>query len=92
MSERGGEVKREKGLIEKAMKAFDYIIQYKVVNDGNSSTVREIGEAIGVRAVSHVHYLVKDLAKHGMIELVKGRRGVHTGERGTVEMEGCGEQ
>ena len=59
----------------KALKAFDFIVRYKTENDGNSPSFREIADAIEVKAVSHVHYLVQNLAEHGMIELVKGRKG-----------------
>ena len=82
-------MRRKDGINAKALKALDFIIQYKMENDGNSPTMREIAAGIGVQSVSYVDYLLKDLAAYGKIERVKRRNGSIrvTGGKWTVRAE-----
>lgn len=55
------------GLPIRAQKALEFIIRYKVENDGNSPNMREIGEAIGVKSTSLIDYYLRRLEEAGCI-------------------------
>lgn len=46
---------------------FDFIVQYKQEHDGNSPTIREIGDAVGLRSSSTVNYYLQRLVKEKKI-------------------------
>lgn len=48
---------------------YRYIIRYKRQHAGESPTRREIGEGVGLMAVSTVHYHLVTLQREGMIRL-----------------------
>ena len=47
---------------------FNYIIDYKRQNDGNSPTMREMCDDLDLGSTSYVSYLLDRLAAHGKIE------------------------
>mgnify|MGYP005788443685 FL=1 len=53
-------------LSEKGKKIYDYIRDC-ILNRGFSPTVREIGEELGIKSTSTVHYYLKELAEEGYI-------------------------
>lgn len=46
---------------------YDFIIRYKSSHDGNSPTIREIGEACDISSTSVVTYWLKRLESRGLI-------------------------
>ena len=60
---------------ERAVKALDFIIRYKQDFDGNSPSLREIGQAVGTRSTSYTSFLLKELERFGKIRFPSdGRR------------------
>ena len=58
-------------------KVYDYLIAFKIANQGNSPTIREIGDACGVSSTSVVRYYLDGLVKAGLIERnKKGHRNL----------------
>lgn len=53
-------------LSEKGKRIYDYIRDC-ILNRGFSPTVREIGEELGIKSTSTVHYYLKELAEEGYI-------------------------
>ena len=53
-------------------KIFDFIVDYKKKNDGNSPTVRTITEQFGISSTSVTYYVLRKLVKWGKITLNKG--------------------
>ena len=51
--------------------AFAFIISYKHANDGNSPTIREIGQACGISSTSFVSNILYRLEHQGLIRLPK---------------------
>lgn len=52
---------------ERQMKILDYFIAYKKTHDGNSPTIREIGQELGISSTSVVHYHLEAMVKKGML-------------------------
>lgn len=52
-----------------ADRVMDFIIQYKAQHDGNSPTMREIGQAIDIPSTSRIRCLLKVLVSDGLIKL-----------------------
>ncbi len=50
---------------------FDFIVVYKCANDGNSPTIREIGQACGISSTSFVSNILARLERQGLIRLPK---------------------
>lgn len=48
---------------------FEFIVEYKSQNDGNSPTIREIADGCGISSTSVVNYNLMKLAKFGIISL-----------------------
>lgn len=46
-----------------------YIRDYKAGHDGQSPTIRQIGDATGITSTSMVHYYLKALEEMGLIAL-----------------------
>jgi SOS-response transcriptional repressor LexA len=46
---------------------YDFIVSYKKSHDGNSPTIREIGEACGISSTSVVSYWLHRLESRGLI-------------------------
>lgn len=75
--------KRKPGLTDRERAVLDFIIRYKTVNDGNSPTIREIGDVLWISSNSLVSHYLTQLQKAGYIrrsetsaryiELVGGR-------------------
>ena len=53
----------------KLVQMFNFIVSWKTKNDGNSPTIRDIGEFMGIDSTSHISYLLRKLEELGMIEL-----------------------
>jgi SOS-response transcriptional repressor LexA len=46
---------------------YDYIVAFKKAHDGNSPTIREIGDAVGVSSTSQANHYLDVMVKLGMI-------------------------
>ena len=57
---------------DKAQLIMDYVNQF-IQENGYSPSVREIGEAVGLRSPSTVHFHLKHLAEMGYIEIGAGK-------------------
>lgn len=47
---------------------YRFIIEYKIANDGNSPTMREIGRHTGIRSTSLVTFYLTKLEQAGLIQ------------------------
>jgi len=47
---------------------FDFIVKFKEEHDGNSPTIRQIGDAVGLRSTSTVSRQLYFMEQIGMIE------------------------
>lgn len=56
---------------EKAV--YDYIVQYKLDNDGNSPAISDIMTAVGITTTSLVHYYLKQLMAKGYITVIDNK-------------------
>lgn len=54
-------------LPDRAARIFEFILNYKYLHDGNSPTVREIGEKMGIKSTSMVLYYLSRLEEHHLI-------------------------
>ena len=54
---------------------YAYIIKHKTENDGNSPTLRDIGNNIGIKSTSHVSYYINKLVDIGLIRRKPTRAG-----------------
>lgn len=59
----------------KAERVLQFVIQYKRVHDGNSPTLREIGDGLNIRSVSEVSGLLDDLERSGLVHRRSRRAG-----------------
>ena len=57
------------------MRVLRFIIRYKMAHDGNSPSIREMGDACGVSSTSVVAYNLEKLERAGKIE-IDGSRGI----------------
>lgn len=53
---------------ERLDKLYKFIVEHKVNNDGNSPTLREMCEAMGMNSTSLLSYYLDALEKRGKIE------------------------
>ncbi|MGA2504236.1 MAG: hypothetical protein ABSG01_09120 [Anaerolineales bacterium] len=68
------------------VRVFAFIVSYKQNHDGNSPTIREIGEAVGVNSTSLVLFYLNKLEKQGRIR----RPEPKIGERFAANIEVIG--
>ena len=61
-----------KALTEKQRQIYDYIISFQR-DHGYPPSVREIGEHVGLKSPSTVHFHLKKLADAGVIEIGAGK-------------------
>ena len=59
---------------------YEFIVTYKREHDGNSPTIRTIGEACGISSTSVVHNLLVRLAMRGWIRRPEPRIGTRYAE------------
>lgn len=52
----------------KYQQVFDFIVKFKKEHDGNSPSIREIGDAIDVSSTNVVRYYLNGLAQMGKIK------------------------
>lgn len=57
-------------------KIYDFIVSFKREHGGNSPTVREIADAVGIGSISVVHWYLRSLQGLGMIDLMGGARNI----------------
>lgn len=55
------------------LEVFQFIVTYKRSHDGNSPTLREIGDTFGLHSTSYIDYILKKLERNGLIELSRVR-------------------
>ncbi len=55
---------------------FEFIVAYKIAHDGNSPSMREIGQQFGISSLSMVDYILDDLVDQGKIRR-DGTRGIY---------------
>jgi len=68
---------RNKKTSPKYQQVYDYLIAFKTANEGNSPTIREIGDACGVSSTSAVRYYLDGLVEAGLIKRnKKGHRNL----------------
>jgi len=48
---------------------FNFIVAYKMGNDGNSPTIRTLQDQFEISSTSVVHYILKSLEKSGKITM-----------------------
>ena len=48
-------------------RVFEFIVRYKKIHDGNSPTIREIGDMCGISSTSVVSFHLDMLVKDGLI-------------------------
>ncbi len=58
---------RVKKTSPKYQEVYDYLIAFKAANQGNSPTIREIGDACKVSSTSVIRYYLDGLIKAGLI-------------------------
>lgn len=61
---------RGRELPELSVTTYQFIVQYKLENDGNTPSLRDIADAIGVASSSTAWRIVQDLEKAGLVERV----------------------
>ena len=54
-------------------KIFAAIIKFKTENDGNSPSLKQLGEMVGLASKSTVHYHLRNLEQQGKIKLLDGK-------------------
>lgn len=59
---------------ETAKRIFDFIVTFKRTHDGNSPTVDEIGQGVGLASKNTVWVHLRNLEHKGMIERGRGSR------------------
>ena len=61
----------------RAQELFDFIVQHKIANDGQSPTIREMRDETDITSTSVVNYYLDTLVDHGLIRRVdKESRGI----------------
>lgn len=48
---------------------YEFIVGFKREHDGNSPTIREIGDALGMHSTSHIRWYLEKLEKRGLIRI-----------------------
>lgn len=48
-------------------KIYEFVVLFKKEHNGNSPTIRQIGDAIGVSSTSQVNHYLDVMVKHGML-------------------------
>jgi len=69
-----------------AGRVLDFIIGYKAAHDGNSPSVREIGEGCGISSTSVVRYHLNTLVLEQLIHIPTSDSGVRLAAR--IEIPG----
>lgn len=59
--------KTKTALSDRARAVLRFIVSYKCAHDGNSPSLREIGDQIGVQSTSLLDYYLKELETAGYI-------------------------
>jgi repressor LexA len=64
-------------LNDRDWQVFNYIVEYKRENDGNSPTIRDICAAVGFSSTSYVNYILEKLEHFEFIMRDKAKsRGI----------------
>lgn len=58
---------------------FDYIVQYKLANDGNSPTIRQICSATGISSTCTARYNLEKLKSDGALDFILSEYGTVQG-------------